>query len=286
MLPSPPPLQAASLPVRRFSHDSPPEPRLKLADAGNPYGSLQNRQGRGFRVPLSGDSGSPPTGEWKHAAARAGCALPGKYEVLCRLSTGGMAEIFLASPRGRAGFRAFNHPYIAQVDDLDIAEGELFLSLEFVPGATLVEVARACRQANHLIPLGFSLISPLRATAARFAGHGGRSKCSQIAHTPPGAVRDASTWRLPPHLTQANTSRANVLRRSPAQSHRRVRSFFGSSTFAPKDGISSSGSGFAPAWRSLTLSGEQSRFPPGLHATQQHGWEGVASGHRFASCRR
>jgi serine/threonine protein kinase len=113
----------------------------------------------------------------------------GKYEVLCRLSTGGMAEIFLASQRGLAGFRklvvlkqilpdirgeeefvrmfldeakvtaAFNHPHIAQVYDLDIAEGELFLSMEFVPGATLVEVARACRQANHPIPLGFSLMA-------------------------------------------------------------------------------------------------------------------------------
>ncbi|WP_224240512.1 serine/threonine-protein kinase [Hyalangium gracile] len=111
----------------------------------------------------------------------------GKYEVLCRLSTGGMAEIFLASQRGLAGFRklvvlkqilpdiageeefvqmfldearvtaAFNHPHIAQVYDLDVAEGELFLAMEFVPGATLVEVAKACRAANEPIPVGFSL---------------------------------------------------------------------------------------------------------------------------------
>jgi serine/threonine protein kinase len=111
----------------------------------------------------------------------------GKYEVLCRLSTGGMAEIFLASQRGLAGFRklvvlkqilpdiageeefvqmfldeakvtaAFNHPHIAQVYDLDVANGELFLAMEFVPGATLVEVAKACRAANEPIPIGFSL---------------------------------------------------------------------------------------------------------------------------------
>jgi serine/threonine protein kinase len=96
----------------------------------------------------------------------------GKYEVLCRLSTGGMAEIFLASQRGLAGFRklvvlkqilpdiageeefvqmfldeakvtaAFNHPHIA---------------MEFVPGATLVEVAKACRSSGEPIPIGFSL---------------------------------------------------------------------------------------------------------------------------------
>lgn len=114
----------------------------------------------------------------------------GKYEVLCRLSTGGMAEIFLASQRGLGGFHklvvlktilpdikgeeefvrmfldeakvtaAFNHPHIAQVYDLDVAQnGELFLAMEFVPGATLVEVARACRQARTSIPLGFTLAS-------------------------------------------------------------------------------------------------------------------------------
>ena len=111
----------------------------------------------------------------------------GNYEVLCRLSTGGMAEIFLASKRGLAGFTkpvvlkkilpdiqgqeefvqmfldeakvtaAFNHPHIAQVFDLDVDDGELFLAMEFVPGATLIEVARACRAANEPMPPGFGL---------------------------------------------------------------------------------------------------------------------------------
>jgi hypothetical protein len=111
----------------------------------------------------------------------------GNYEVLCRLSTGGMAEIFLASKRGLAGFTkpvvlkkilpdiqgqeefvqmfldeakvtaAFNHPHIAQVFDLDVDEGELFLAMEFVPGATLIEVARACRATNEPMPPGFGL---------------------------------------------------------------------------------------------------------------------------------
>jgi serine/threonine protein kinase len=113
----------------------------------------------------------------------------GKYEIVCRLSTGGMSVIFLAFTRGVSGFRkyvvlkqilpdvkgedefvrmfldeakitaAFNHPHIAQVYDLDVAEGELFLTMEFVPGATLVEVARACRVAREPIPMGLTLQS-------------------------------------------------------------------------------------------------------------------------------
>lgn len=111
----------------------------------------------------------------------------GKYEVLCRLSTGGMSEIFLAHQKGLAGFRKlvvlksilpdirgeedfvrmfldeakttalFNHPNIAQVFDLDVDKDTLFLAMEFVEGCTLVEMARACRQAKEPIPIGFTL---------------------------------------------------------------------------------------------------------------------------------
>jgi hypothetical protein len=105
-----------------------------------------------------------------------------------------------------------------------------------------------------------------RSAGARFAGRVGSSRCSKIARTPPGAVRDASTWRLPPHLTQANTSRANVLRSSPAWSSRGVRSFFGSSTFAAKDGLSSSGSGFAPACHSRQHFQSQAVYPGARYA--------------------
>lgn len=111
----------------------------------------------------------------------------GKYEVLCRLSTGGMSEIYLAHQTGLAGFNklvvlktilpdiggeedfvrmfleearitaAFNHPNVAQVYELDTDDGQLFMAMEFVQGCTLVEMARACRQAREAIPLGFTL---------------------------------------------------------------------------------------------------------------------------------
>src|SRR5919112_270403 len=107
----------------------------------------------------------------------------GKYEVLCRLSVGGMAQIFLAFQRSHSGFQKpvvlkqilpdikedpssvqlftdearlsanLNHPNIAQVFDLDIVGDELFLVMEFVPGATLHEISEMCRAGNETVPL-------------------------------------------------------------------------------------------------------------------------------------
>ena len=125
----------------------------------------------------------------------------GKYEILCRLSTGGMSEIFLAFQRGLAGFRklvvlksilpnirgeeefvrmfldeakitaAFSHPNIAQVYDLDTDDDQLFLAMEFVPGCTLVELARACRAANESIPTGFTLLAVKETALALHYAH-------------------------------------------------------------------------------------------------------------------
>lgn len=111
----------------------------------------------------------------------------GKYEVLCRLSTGGMSAIYLAHQKGMAGFKklvvlktilpdiggeedfvgmfleearitaVFNHPHIAQVYELDTDDGQLFMAMEFVQGCTLVEMARACRAARESIPVGLTL---------------------------------------------------------------------------------------------------------------------------------
>jgi len=111
----------------------------------------------------------------------------GKYEILCRLSTGGMSEIFLAYQRGFGGFRKivvlktilpdtrgqedmvrmflnearvtaeFSHPNIVQVYDLGIDKDMLFLSMEYVQGCNVMEMVRACYATEQSLPMGFSL---------------------------------------------------------------------------------------------------------------------------------
>ncbi|WAM30394.1 MULTISPECIES: NAD(P)-binding domain-containing protein [Myxococcus] len=56
----------------------------------------------------------------------------------------------------------------------------------------------------------------------------GSPSCSSIARTPPASFSYASTRRMPPHLTQAHTSKSNVLLSSSALSTRAVLSFIGS----------------------------------------------------------
>ncbi|HYV45896.1 MAG TPA: protein kinase [Myxococcaceae bacterium] len=98
-----------------------------------------------------------------------------------------MAAIYLAFQRGHAGFQklvvlkqilpdvkaeqelvdmfldeakitaAFNHPNIAHVYDLDVASEELFLAMEFIAGADLLEIARACHESQEPIPIGFTM---------------------------------------------------------------------------------------------------------------------------------
>ena len=99
-----------------------------------------------------------------------------------------MSDVLLASYQGVAGFRRlavlkqmlpdirgkedfvrmflnearmmalFSHPHIAQVYDLDVVDGELFLAMEFVPGATMIEIAQACHRTRELIPPGLTLM--------------------------------------------------------------------------------------------------------------------------------
>ncbi|WP_370527223.1 protein kinase [Myxococcus sp. CA027] len=109
----------------------------------------------------------------------------GKYEILTRLSMGGMAELFLAYTSGPGGFRkfvavkqilpdikkdeqfvqmfldearitaAFSHANIGQVFDLGEEGGELYLAMEFLPGQNLEQVVKASTRQGYPLPLGF-----------------------------------------------------------------------------------------------------------------------------------
>jgi serine/threonine protein kinase/CheY-like chemotaxis protein len=110
----------------------------------------------------------------------------GKYEILTRLSRGGMAELYLAVATGPGGFKKFvalkkikqevkhderfvhmfldearisaalSHPGIAQVFDLGEEAGDFFIAMEFIEGQNLDEVRRACGLRKTAVPLGFS----------------------------------------------------------------------------------------------------------------------------------
>ena len=114
----------------------------------------------------------------------------GKYDVLFPLSVPGQTtHSYLGTQRGFGGFKKlvllrevlpelqgndqanqiflkeakavaqFHHPNVADVFDLEATEGKLILATEFIPGATLDEVASAFRSSKLRIPLGLVLMA-------------------------------------------------------------------------------------------------------------------------------
>jgi serine/threonine protein kinase len=106
----------------------------------------------------------------------------GKYEILRKLATGGMAEIYLARVRGEAGFEktvvlkrilpnfaedptfvqmfldearlaaTLQHSNIADVYDVGQADGSYFFTMEFIYGEDARSIRIASRTANNPIP--------------------------------------------------------------------------------------------------------------------------------------
>ena len=101
--------------------------------------------------------------------------IAGKYEMLCKLGEGGMAEVYLARHHGAMGFRRLvvikkvreefltddrrirlfldeaklvariDYPHVIRVYDLDRVDGSLVMVLEFVHGRSLTEVMHSLR---------------------------------------------------------------------------------------------------------------------------------------------
>ncbi|MFT3707608.1 MAG: serine/threonine-protein kinase [Archangium sp.] len=110
----------------------------------------------------------------------------GKYEIITRLSVGGMAELFLAYLPGPGGFKkfvalkqilpdvkaddsfvkmfldearitaAFNNANIGQVFDLGEERDELYLAMEFIAGQNLEQTIKRAAKRELPIPVGFA----------------------------------------------------------------------------------------------------------------------------------
>src|SRR5947199_6148742 len=115
-----------------------------------------------------------------HAPARLG-----RYELLARLATGGMGEIFLARLEGAAGFEKLyvvkrilphladdarfrqmliaeariasklSHANICQVYELGETDGQLYIVMEYLEGVTLLPLLRRASHESSPLEPGF-----------------------------------------------------------------------------------------------------------------------------------
>src|SRR4051812_44065803 len=109
----------------------------------------------------------------------------GRYELLARLATGGMGEIFLARLEGAEGFEKLfvvkrilphladdarfrqmliaearlaaklSHANICQVYELGETDGQLYIVMEFMEGITLLPLLRKASKEGAALDLGF-----------------------------------------------------------------------------------------------------------------------------------
>src|SRR6188474_2205637 len=109
----------------------------------------------------------------------------GRYELLARLATGGMGEIFLARLEGVAGFEKLvvvkrilphladdarfrqmlisearlasklSHANICQVYELGETDGQLYIVMEYLEGITLLPLLRKCSKEQTPLDFGF-----------------------------------------------------------------------------------------------------------------------------------
>ncbi|NVB77330.1 MAG: serine/threonine protein kinase, partial [Kofleriaceae bacterium] len=128
-------------------------------------------------------------------------ARVGKYEILRKLATGGMAEIYLARSTGTAGFEkivvlkrilpsqaedpqfvamfleearlaaTLHHPNIADVHDVGEDNGTYFFTMEYVYGQDARVVRHETRRRNEPIPLPVALAIVSGAAAALGHAH-------------------------------------------------------------------------------------------------------------------
>jgi serine/threonine protein kinase len=130
----------------------------------------------------------------------------GPYELLRRLATGGMAEVYLARRAGPHGFQKLvavkrilpqfasdndfvamfvdearvcarlGHPNIVQVFDFGEHDGELYMAMEYVDGTTGARLIRAAAGRGDEIPLDVALHVALSVLRALEYAHNARDE--------------------------------------------------------------------------------------------------------------
>jgi serine/threonine protein kinase len=125
----------------------------------------------------------------------------GRYELLMRIASGGMATVWAARLRGPRGFQKIlalktilprlcddakyermfldeatlasqiRHPNVAQIFDLGEDNGVLFLAMEWIDGVTLDELLREARAGGIEIPLSVAIRIAMQAASGLHAAH-------------------------------------------------------------------------------------------------------------------
>jgi len=130
----------------------------------------------------------------------------GRYELLFRFASGGMADVYAARMRGSAGFTKvvaikrmqerfsddedfvgmfidegrlaaqITSPHVVSTLDLGRADdGSLFIAMELVVGSSVWELFRACHQTRSALPLGPALEIIAQAASGLHAAHEART---------------------------------------------------------------------------------------------------------------
>lgn len=145
----------------------------------------------------AGEPGRPPTSEGRPIARKFG-----RYTLVHRLATGGMAEIWLATHRGVADFVRFvvvkkilshlsdqpsfvelflqeartcallNHPNIVQIYDLGREGTSYFIAMEYIAGEDLASITKRAAELGQPVPPTFAAKILADASKALHYAHG------------------------------------------------------------------------------------------------------------------